>query len=275
MFKTVVLATGVALTLSVAAQSAAAAPSATAGAFQPSGDVPVDWSALVDDTLTIAIRVPSVWTAVDLTPQQLDDGPQPWISATTDESLFFPPPGTADTFGVPGVVYRAATFDADTAGLLADSMYDVLCTPGAVQTYDDGLFAGHIQFYDNCGGTAARIVRVAANPGDAAFTLRLLVQLTGQPDDDATLDGLLSSFTRVDDASVSTTSTDAAAPATSVVVNDPLMVVQQLLQDELGLTITDEQARCLLDSDVDATDQSSVMAALFACGVDLLDIPAG
>ena len=72
----------------------------------------MDWSALVDDTLTIAIRVPSVWTAVDLTPQQLDDGPQPWISATTDESLFFPPPGTADTFGVPGVVYRAETFDS-------------------------------------------------------------------------------------------------------------------------------------------------------------------
>ena len=66
-----------------------------------------------------------------------------------------------------------------------------------------------------------------------------------------------------------------AVPATSVVVNDPLMVVQQLLQDELGLTITDEQARCLLDSDVDATDQPSVMAALLACGVDLLDIPAG
>jgi hypothetical protein len=45
-----------------------AAPATQAAFPPPSGEVPVDWSSLVDDTGTIAIRVPSTWTDVDLFP---------------------------------------------------------------------------------------------------------------------------------------------------------------------------------------------------------------
>ena len=84
-------------------------PTLTGGGLDPgcngAGLDPAQWTELNDDTGTISISVPATWTAVDVTPGQDGDGtPQPWISATTDASLFLPPQGTADTFGVPGVV---------------------------------------------------------------------------------------------------------------------------------------------------------------------------
>ena len=80
------------------------------------------------------------------------------------------------------------------AGVLR-SAQDV-CTAGPLQTYDDGVFVGHIQTFSACAGTASSIVRVSANPADQAFTADLLIQLTGEADDAATLNGLLLSFNR-------------------------------------------------------------------------------
>jgi hypothetical protein len=168
----------------------------TAVAFPPpTGGVPADWTQLEDDTDTIRISVPPAWTAVDLAVRHNADGtPLPWISATTDAAVFFPPEGTADTFGVPGVLFRAAPFVADTAQPLAASTFHNVCTAGPVQTYDDGVFVGHIQSFERCGGTGSRVVRVIANPAAQTFTADLLIQLTGLPDDAATLNGLLLSF---------------------------------------------------------------------------------
>ena len=74
------------------------------------------------------------------------------------------------------------------------------CTLGAVQPYDDGAFVGYIGSYEGCGGTATRIVDVFANPAEGVdFTAYVSIQLTGAPDDAATLDGLLSSFNWVSD----------------------------------------------------------------------------
>jgi hypothetical protein len=196
-------------TTSVLAPATTAAGSTPAEFPPPTGEIPADWTTLVDDTQTITIAVPSTWTAVDLAPGQNDDGTQqPWISATTDQALFFPAEGTADTFSVPGVIFRALPFDADTAGRLAASVYNEQCTPDPVQTYNDGVFVGHIQTFNACGGTGTRIVQVAANPADGALTATLLIQLTGQPDDAATLNGLLLSF--------APTSLTGTAPTTTV-----------------------------------------------------------
>jgi hypothetical protein len=164
----------------------------------PTGEIPADWTHLVDDTQTIAISVPSSWSAVDLAPVNNEDGTaQPWISATTDQALFFPPAGVADTYSVPGVVYQAGPVIANTAEALGFSPYHSLCTADAVQTFDNSVFVGHIQSFSRCEGTGSRVVQVVANPADRAFTAVLLVQLTGQPDDAATLNGLLLSFDQV------------------------------------------------------------------------------
>jgi hypothetical protein len=270
-----------------AAASTVPATTAATDAFpQPTGSVPAEWTRLVDDTQTISISVPNTWTATDLAPAANDDGtPQPWISATTDQDLFFPAPGTADTFSVPGVIYRAFPYSTDTmAPLTASSMND-LCTAGPLQTYDDSVFVGHIQTYTACGGTTSSVVRVVANPDDQAFTADLLIQLTGQPDDADTLNGLLLSFDRVDpDAASATTvagaptATAAADPATTAASGSPFVeLLQQQLQDQLGLTITPEQGQCLLDNagDLDPEDLQAVVTVLTTCGVDVMDLPSG
>jgi hypothetical protein len=271
---------------------------AATGAFPPpTGEIPADWTQLVDDSQTIAISVPSTWTATDLVPATNEDGtPQPWISATTDQDLFFPPAGQEDTFSVPGVIFRAYPFTADTTQrLAASSMHDV-CTAGPLETYDDGVFVGHIQTFTACNGTASSIVRVSANPADQAFTADLLIQLTGQADDAATLNGLLLSFNQVDPgagpattvAGGATTTTVAAGPTTTAAgaatsttaasSSSPFVeLLQQQLQDQLGLEITAEQGQCLLDnsSDLDPEDLQAVMAVLTTCGVDVFDLPSG
>ena len=172
---------------------------------------------------------------------------------------------------------------ADTAAELESSVYHDQCTADPVQTYADGAFTGHLQSFNNCGGTTSRIVQIAANPADSSFTAILLIQLTGQADDAATLDGLLSSFNVVSDASTPTTTavvaTTAAVPTTTAAgSSDPFVdVLQQQLEDQLGLVITDEQGSCLLDNfgDTDPEDTTAIFALLLTCGVDVSDVIGG
>jgi hypothetical protein len=256
---------------------------AATGAFPPpTGEVPADWTHLVDDTQTIQISVPSAWTATDLVPSQNEDGsPQPWISATTDQNLFFPSAGQEDTFGVPGVIFRAYPFNPDTTQRLASSSYHDLCTAGPLETYDDGAFVGHIQTFTACDGTASSIVRLSANPADQAFTADLLIQLTGEADDAATLNGLLLSFNQVATGGATATTTPGA-PTTTVVgattttaaaaAIDPMVErLQRELQERFGIVITSEQSQCLLDNagDYDLEDERAVVTLLTTCGVDI------
>jgi hypothetical protein len=324
------------------------APTTTAGPapavfVNPSGAVPADWTALVDDTATLRIAVPPSWADVDVSAGTNDDGTaQPWISASTDLDVFFPPEGTANTFSVPGVDYAALPFTADTAAMLADSSSHDVCTAEPVQTYDDGVFAGHIQFFDGCGGTSSRTVEIYANPTDDAFTAGVVIQLTGQPDDAATLDGLLLSFNRESSAEPATTTATSDAdityiqqrlregygreataeqvhclledptfdvddpdgirvglmincgvttlemPSTSQAHSDPATTLEQMLRDQLGVSVTDEQANCLADnagqlepSDITAAVAdpygmpAAVLVTLLNCGIDVFNIPSG
>ncbi len=160
---------------------------------RPPVEIPADWTQLVDETQTIAISVPSTWTATDVAPAENADGtPRPWISATTDQALFFPPERDDGHVQrpwrhLPGGPVRGRHDGANSRHRRTTSS----ARADPVQTYDDGAFAGHIQSFNNCGGTPSRIVQVVANPADGSFTALLLVQLTGQADDAATLDGLL------------------------------------------------------------------------------------
>ena len=181
---------------------------------------------------------------------------------------------------MPGVVYQAAPFTADTAAELAASVYHDQCDADPALSYDDGAFIGHIQVFDNCGDTATRIVQVVANPANSSFTARLLIQLTGQPDDTATLDGLLSSFNAVTGAGSPTSTASAVTTTTAVTTStsDPFVaLLQQQLQDQLGLSITDEEAGCLLDNfgDTDPNDVAAILALLDTCGVDATDATGG
>jgi hypothetical protein len=170
--------------------SVAASPSSTSkGAIgapfpSPSGDVPADWSPLVDLTGTITISVPSTWT--DLTLAEFDP-PRPVIQAASDQYQY-------SVFAAPGVVYRAYPRERPALERLKTSIWLDDCTHGPVQTYDDGLFVGYIEVFDNCAGTSHRIVQLEAHPRTGDFLAEVVVHLTGGSDDAAILDGLLSSF---------------------------------------------------------------------------------
>jgi hypothetical protein len=205
----------------LAARSAAVAPTAqppsadqrgsllgTVGEFPVSGEVPADWTRLVDDTGTISIAVPGTWTLVDTAPVENGDGTaQPWISATTD--MF-----------VPRVIYRAYPPGKTSPELLEWSRFDGLCAPGQLQPYNDRDFVGYVQSFDACDGAgASRIVEVMAIPQDRSFTAYLVISLPGNADDEATLDGLLSSFSGASGSPASTTTADAATPPTTSVLD--------------------------------------------------------
>ncbi len=54
-------------------------------------------------------------------------------------------------------------------------------------------------------------------------------------------------------------------------------MLQQQLEEQLGLVITDEQGSCLLDNfgDTDPNDTEAVLALLITCGVDISDVSGG
>ena len=159
-----------------------------------------------------------------------------------------------------------------------------------------GVFVGHIQTFTACNGTASSIVRVSANPADQAFTADLLIQLTGQPDDTETLNGLLLSFNRITPGIAPTTTVAAGAPSTTIAgrpsttaaAGGNLAVLQQAIQDQAGVAITPEQSACLessaaqltpADIDTAAADLSSmpasVLVVLLNCGINLFGLPSG
>jgi hypothetical protein len=161
-------------------------PTAAIGAAfpPPSGGIPADWTALVDLSGTITISVPNTWTDVTLA----EFGPpHPLIQASPNQYQY-------SVFAAPGVVYRAHPREQPALERLKTSVWLDDCTHGPVQTYDDGLFVGYIEVFDNCDGTDTRIVQLEAHPRTGAFLAEVVVFLPGGSDDTAILDGLLSTF---------------------------------------------------------------------------------
>ena len=182
----------VAVALPAALLAAPGASVATSREGPPTTDeIPADWIALVDDTQQISIAVPPTWTDVDTVP---DLSGQPWISATTDADLFFPPAGEADTYSVPGILYRAFPVADDPASWLETSLLHDVCMSEPIEEFRNDVFDGTRQSFTECGGTDSSITQVAATRVDGEFTVLLLVQLVGEPFDEETLDYVLRSM---------------------------------------------------------------------------------
>ena len=98
---TIALAVGLAVALVAAAQSAAATPPTEPPDSDGGTSIPAGFVFLTDDTGAITVAVPESWTDVDTAPL---DGWLPQIQAAPDRADYL------DTFVVPGVTYRAASF---------------------------------------------------------------------------------------------------------------------------------------------------------------------
>ena len=124
-----------------------------------------------------------------------------------------------------------------------------------------------------------------------------MIQLTGQPDDAATLNGLLLSFNRNTRGIAPTTtvaaggppSTVAAGPSTTAAAaaSGNLAVLEQAIQDQAGVAVTPEQGNCLESSAAQLTPAeiaaaadlsampATVLVVLLNCGINVFGLPGG
>jgi hypothetical protein len=146
---------------------------------------------ILDDTGAISLAAPAAWDDVDPTPDFDGDQEIPYIEVSTDRSRFL---AGDETHSVPGVLYRASPYIADTQAELA-TFNETNCSDGGIAQYADGVFTGHLRTYTECGGTAARMYLLMASPADHSFTAIVIVQLveTGAAAD-ADLHTVLDSF---------------------------------------------------------------------------------
>ena len=77
-------------------------------------------------------------------------------------------------------------------------------------------------------------------------------------------------------------------PSTAQAHSDPATTLEQMLRDQLGVSVTDEQANCLADNagqlepgDITAAVAdpygmpAAVLVTLLNCGIDVFNIPSG
>jgi serine protease Do len=133
-------------------------------------DVPVEWSDVRDDPYgSYAEFGPSVGAAPDLD-------------------------AFVNSWRTPGM-QLAASFDS--AGNL-DSVFEQIdfstaCTALEIQDYDDGLYTGKWQIWDQCGGIDTAMAVIVAEPPGQEFVVYVQVQLASEADLDA-LDKVIETF---------------------------------------------------------------------------------
>lgn len=143
------------------------------------------YQTIVDDTGAIQVDVPVEWSDVRTAPFTLDDGTQlPFIEASTSIADF------ESTYNVPGLFFTRYEGSGVSADELLATFAPSECTDGGISDYDDSVFVGRYQIWENCAGTQTIYVVVAAVPTGGAYTAILAVQITN----DAELEALQQAF---------------------------------------------------------------------------------
>lgn len=141
------------------------------------GDAPYSYTTVTDDQGLITVSIPTAWAEVNGAPNP-DFGPSIWASPDIQ--------GWRETWGVPGIIVESAPdlTSADIPGLLAESDLSGVCEDFGAEAYDDGLYAGTLQVWGNCGGTGTYYVILAASPLDPAqdYLVRVEVQAVAPRD---------------------------------------------------------------------------------------------
>jgi serine protease Do len=145
-----------------------------------------DYVSVSDATGAIQLDVPAGWSDVD--PDPLGGG-LPALSAAPDLA------GFNERWDVPGVLIAASSqFDAGAhRSHLADFEQSAECTSAGIQDYDDGLYTGLFEVWEDCGGTDTAILTVSAAPSDGSFVVFVVVQIVTEADLEAT-DQIVATF---------------------------------------------------------------------------------
>jgi serine protease Do len=157
----------------------------------PAGAAYADYVTVNDDSGTLEMSVPAQWNQVQGTPLVLDDGTPfgPRIVAAPDLARY------NTSYAVPGVDFAASLGSGryTTSRLLDDIGPSEECRSAGRERYDDGLYIGELEVWEQCAGTGARVVTIAAEPEGKEFVALLFVQLVSQADGEA-LDEIIATF---------------------------------------------------------------------------------
>jgi hypothetical protein len=151
---------------------------------------------ITDDSGILTMNVPAAWSDLDGStwvdnPFGLDvpDGIGVQVMAS---------PSIADwnaSWNTPGVVFGAsAMLDGDIGDLLdVFSPFGDECTYSGRYDYDDGVYAGSMDWYDDCGGVGTAQAVIIARPSGGEFTVLVAITIVTEADM-AAADEIVSSF---------------------------------------------------------------------------------
>lgn len=151
------------------------------------------YTMIQDDSGSISLEVPSEWADVDGAPYTDDGGNEIFdVRAASDLETFM------NSWDTPGVIVSASVDLAQNNNevTLLDDLVDALsgqCTYVGRSDYEDALYTGAYDVYEDCGGTGATYVVVGAVPEDRSFVVRVQIQANSDADFEA-LDHILDTF---------------------------------------------------------------------------------
>lgn len=150
-----------------------------------------EYVTVTDDSTLLQVNIPASWSQVDGSPWQID-GEVIGASLTAAPNLdnFY------NTWGTPGMIFNASAdlaAEVNPAGALDLIDYSDSCTYDNRYTYEDALYTGYYDLWENCGGEGTLGVSLAAAPAGGEFIILVLVQVVSDADLDA-LDQILNSF---------------------------------------------------------------------------------
>ncbi len=151
-----------------------------------------EYVSVTDETDAIIVSVPAEWSDIDGRLWDFNDdgdviGPALTVSPDND--------AWSDAWATPGVFMGASAElpYASTTEMLDDNQFGESCTYVDRSPYDDGLYIGYTDLWENCGVVGSDFFVIVAAPADGAFLV--LVEIVVVDDRDwAAVDEIVASF---------------------------------------------------------------------------------
>lgn len=143
------------------------------------------YTVVTDDSGAIQVEIPTEWAQIDGRPYNDDAGRQFYdVRASTDLEAF------STGWDVPGIIVNASTDAAQSQNEVAllderVAAFSSVCTYLGRQPYDDGLYTGQADLFENCAGTETGYLILGAVPDTRAFLIRVEVQVVEERDVEA------------------------------------------------------------------------------------------
>lgn len=162
---------------------------APAGSGEPAGGYS-GYMAISDNDGVLTVEVPNEWGDVDGSAWTVDNEVIGWsVTAAPNLDDFY------STWTMPGMFFGASVQLADFGQdeLLDYFDYSDSCTYGGRDVYEDALYAGSYDLWQECGGTDTLYVVVSAKPESGAYSIVVSIQVVTDADL-AALDQILNTF---------------------------------------------------------------------------------